>query len=486
MTAPMEVRTQHEASSLLPNEAAIKATDVDTLAPPTMYRRQQLQSLLSMAIQLSINQMVRRVFLVTDTAFLGHLGTKELAGAALANLWINVPFNSVQYTLTILASTARGAGEFDQIGLWLQTSLLFALVACVPVGLLHLFVGDLVGMTMHDQATIAFAQQYGFTIAIGLLPRYLYACLTAYFATIDVVQPATITSLVAITLNVALNQVLIYGIDGYWSGLGFIGSPLASALSSCVQLALFATYTIGWKQYHVPYWNGWTRAAFRTDQIATFLALLLPMAASSLVDWASLTIAGSSLSILAPSYSAANAVLLGLFGVMYACASGFSAATQIYLSRSIGAGNMPAAKTYLMLGVLLMALMAALLMSCLAVIQRIVFGLWTSDHAVLHHCVGAFVPFSVGVGSLFFRFLLSSSANAVGLERYALFANNVGAWLVFIPLTQLSVVHWHGALRGYWGANALSEIIKIVLLGWGLARRDWTVHVNATSKESEA
>ncbi|EQC40155.1 hypothetical protein SDRG_02805 [Saprolegnia diclina VS20] len=463
-----------EAKNLLPKALSANARESrarDSLQSP-------LRSLLSMAIQLSVNQMVRRVLLVTDTAFLGHLGTKELAGAALANLWINVPFNFVQYAIpaiTILGSHAYGAGEHKEIGVWLQTSILFAQGACLPVGLVHLFVGPLVGLSMRDDETIAFGQLYGDVLATGLLPRYLYACLTAYFATINVVQSATITSIIAMILNALLNQVFINGIPGIWAGIGFVGSPLATVVSSCMQLLLFGVYTMVWRRYHVPYWGGWTRVAVDQAHWTKFLALALPLGASSAVDWASLTVAGMVLGTLDPAYSAANAVLFGLFGVVYACVSGFSAATQIFMARSIGMGSLPDAKAYLVLGIYLMAVMVTLLLSVLAAVHKAVVRLWTSDQAVLDLCDGAILPFGLCIGLIFFRFLLSSGANAVELSRYALVVKNAGASLLFIPLTYLCVFEWRYALRGYWAANALGECAKIVLLVWRLAKLDWTV-----------
>ncbi|EQC26937.1 hypothetical protein SDRG_15269 [Saprolegnia diclina VS20] len=111
----------------------------------------------------------------------------------------------------------------------------------------------------------------------------------------------------------------------------------------------------------------------------------------------------------------------------------------------------------------------------IAATETPIFGLWTSDPAVLDLCAGAIIPFSICIGLIFFRFLLSSSANAVQLSRYALLVNNAGAWLVYIPLSYVCVVHLGWALHGYWMANALGELVKIVLLVWRLARKDWTV-----------
>ncbi|OQR83964.1 hypothetical protein ACHHYP_14069 [Achlya hypogyna] len=468
-------RSPSTASSSTASLLSPSSTPANSIAKPKSNER-QLSALLSLAVQLSVNQMVRRVLLVTDTAYLGRLGTKELAGVALANLWINVPFNFVQYAvpaISILGSQAFGAEDYAAMGSWLQTSVVFALVSCVPVGLVHVFVGDLISLTMTDSATVAFGTEYGRILATALVPRYLYSCLSAYFATIDVVQASTVCSVVTMLLNIALNQLLIYGV-GTWRGLGFAGSPWATVISSYVQLLLFASYTMLWKRYHVPYWGGWSKACVSRLQLHTFLALALPMGASSAVDWSSLTVAGMVLATLSPEVSAANAVLFGLFGVAYACVSGFAAATQIFMSRAIGLGSMVAAKHALLHGTFLMTIVAAALIIVIAAAPAQILALWTRDVRVVDLCRSVLGPFLVSVALIFYRFLLSSSANAVELSRWGFHCNNFGAWIVFVPLTYVAVINGGWGLTGYWVANALGEVVKIVLLVWGLQQKNWS------------
>ncbi|OQS03521.1 hypothetical protein THRCLA_04162 [Thraustotheca clavata] len=411
--------------------------------------------LLAMAVQLSLNQMARRVLLVTDTAFLGRLGTKELAGVALANLWINVPFNFVQYAIpaiTILCSQAFGAKQYHEMGIWYQTSIVFAMLCCIPVGLIHLFVGDLISISMNDTDTIHFGNMYGWVMATALVPRFLFTrvCIT-------------------MVLNVVLNQVFIYGV-GSWNGLGFIGSPLATVVSSYVQVILFCLYTITWKQYHGPYWNGWCRDSYSWKYMVKFLVLAMPMGSSSAVDWLSLTVAGMFLGTLAPEVSAANAVLFGLFGVVYACISGFAAATQIFMSRSIGECNLPNAKLILIQGTLLMIALSAILIAIIAVFQEQTFGLWSKDSKL---CSETLFQFLLCIELIFLRFLLSACANAVDLSQRSFYINNLGAWAVFAPLTYVFVIPLKWGLEGYWIANSLGECIKVALLLFSLMRKKW-------------
>ena len=97
------------------------------------------------------------------------------------------------------------------------------------------------------------------------------------FATVGIMLPATFATCITVVANATFNYVFIYGY-GSFEGLGFIGSPLATVLSFCVQLAVFTLYAVvirgsqracpvGWRSflttvcragYHKDYWFGWS------------------------------------------------------------------------------------------------------------------------------------------------------------------------------------------------------------------------------------
>ena len=51
--------------------------------------KQEVWELSTMAVQLCLRQMVRQMMTLTDSAFQGHIGTKQLAGVALAGMWVS-------------------------------------------------------------------------------------------------------------------------------------------------------------------------------------------------------------------------------------------------------------------------------------------------------------------------------------------------------------------------------------------------------------
>lgn len=107
-----------------------------TCDPPLISVREELWDLSTMAVQLTLRQMVRQAMTITDSAFQGHIGTKELAGVSLASMWMGVPSAFIQFSIqaiNTLCSQAYGAGNYKLVGLWLQTASVFAILGAIPV-----------------------------------------------------------------------------------------------------------------------------------------------------------------------------------------------------------------------------------------------------------------------------------------------------------------------------------------------------------------
>ncbi|TMW62602.1 hypothetical protein Poli38472_005220 [Pythium oligandrum] len=437
--------------------------------------RQELWELSSMALQFSLRQMVRQAMTLTDDAFQGHIGTKQLAGVALAAMWMGVPSTFIQFSIqaiNTLCSQAYGAGNNKLVGIWLQTAILFAVVGAIPVMIWYMCVGHFISITMDDEETVYYGSQFAMVMAIGLIPQYIYGACSTYFASQGIIMPATICSALTMVLNIFFNQFFIYGAFG-WKGLGFIGSPLATVTSTCIQLTLFLLYTVVWKQYHKQYWGGWTKECLRKDRLQVFLSLAIPMGASSVVDWASATIAGAFSGFLGPNIAASQAVLGGVFGVTNSAVSGFSTSTQIRMSRYLGKGNAFAAKRVLYLGGSIVLGGAVVMLVLVTLLRHDIFKVWSSDPVIIGMCTDALVVFVVCILVAFVRFLLTAVLNALSMAQINLWANNFASWCIYVPLSYVLPITLGWGLDGFWWADTFGEMFKVLILVWGVSRVNW-------------
>jgi MATE family multidrug resistance protein len=444
--------------------------------------RTELCQMSGMAIQLSTTRIVRMLLTTIDAAFLGHLGTKQLSAVSLSAMWQGVPSTFIQFCLqasTTLCSQARGAGENKVVGLWLQTALFIGLIGSIPVMAIFWNIHYIVAFTMKDEATLTFSKDFSRMMMFSIPPQFCYVAMTSFFSTIDVVMPATFCTCITVICNVAFNYVFIYGYerDGQeiFPALGFIGSPLATVVSSFLQLIMFTTYCMFIKGYHKPYWPGWTKEAISSKNLRTFMSLGLPIGLSSVVDWASGAIAGSFSGWCGFQVAAAQNVLNGLFSITYSTVSGFSTATQIRLARYLGEGKPEAAKRILKIGSTTLLMGGVIICGLVSIYHDSLWRVWTNDDALVQVCDTALAAFMAGVMMAYLRFTLTIVMSSLGSkEAYInLVSNNIASWVIYIPLAYLMPIVWNWGLPGFWWSDFFGELFKVICLAWGVSRVDW-------------
>ena len=102
--------------------------------------RGEARTQLNLALPVSLSMICNRVMSLTSVAFVGHLGSLPLAGAALATTLGNVTGNSVLVGMASAISTiggqAYGAGAYATLGHVTQRALLILTLATLPIAAL--------------------------------------------------------------------------------------------------------------------------------------------------------------------------------------------------------------------------------------------------------------------------------------------------------------------------------------------------------------
>jgi hypothetical protein len=255
--------------------------------------KEELRSIWRLGWPVAMALLFRIAMSVTDVAVLGHKDTDFLAAAASALIWTNVTsaflYRAYGSALSTLCSQSYGAGNFQLVGYWLQQGLVFSTVSSLFVAVLWWFTADVLRLIAIDSDIAALGGTFARWSILWLLPQIWMECLQRYFQSIHVIFPALVLNAVFVVVNAGLNLLLIFGLpsgwfpsflsssihsDG-WSGLGFIGSPIATAISRWLMLICFWVYTCVYKRYHAQTWGeGWnlTRtAAMHPQRVRQYL-----------------------------------------------------------------------------------------------------------------------------------------------------------------------------------------------------------------------
>ena len=173
------------------------------------------------------------LYILVDTAIVGHLGRSELAalGAAATALAVLATFNFLQYGTTAQVARATGAGE-DTIArklgaqaLWL--SLAIGVIFAATIAVLATPIVSLVGV---EGQTADYAATYLRIVSIGIPSFFLALGGQGYLRGVAELRSPLVLIVLGNVLNVVLEVLFVYGFD--W---GIEGSAWGTAVAqSCM------------------------------------------------------------------------------------------------------------------------------------------------------------------------------------------------------------------------------------------------------------
>ena len=179
--------------------------------------------------------------------FLGYAGL-SLTWLAFTGAFINMGFGAA---LSTLCSQALGARNPRLCSVWLQCTLVVVLIACLPIGIAWYYtdvaIHFLVGEELCGPLCRELTRKFGQYSLLWLVPQALYSVLSSYFQAQQIVYPALTLNCIFVLVNGALSYTLVFGV-GSFQGLGYVGSPIATAISRLFLVAIFLLYTCVWKR----------------------------------------------------------------------------------------------------------------------------------------------------------------------------------------------------------------------------------------------
>ncbi|GMF52527.1 unnamed protein product [Phytophthora fragariaefolia] len=455
-------------------------TDVDVAA--------EFWGLAWMALQVSLSTVARIALISVDSAFLGHLGTSSLAAASLASTWTNVPLAGVwsgATALVTLCGQAWGAQNGELTGTWLQIGLAAVSLLSLPVLLWYWSIGFVLELSTADAEVVRLGQRFARILSLSIWPSLSYACVRLYFQSMGIMSPVTVVGTLSIGVACAANYTLIFGAFG-WGGLGFDGSPMATVIAAWFQPLALVSYCIGYKKMHLQAWGGWDVGAFTRDRLTVFLNIAGPVAANSMVS----NLANSALSLVAARLGsdviAANAVISGLWSLLWALFWGFGSATQIRVANYLGAGRPKAARVLAVLGLGCTVGTVAALATVTFVLRETLFRIYTNDDTLLQLCMLVQPIFITGYMLESIEILTSSVLAGMGEVSVTAWVSSLSVWCIELPIAYFGGVTMGFGFSALWYGVCTMELVKLAIFAYVLSRTDWVEMADRAVKTMEA
>ncbi|KAF0697921.1 Aste57867_11418 [Aphanomyces stellatus] len=452
--------------------------------------RDEARAIWAICWKISIATFCQLSVLTISTAFLGHLGTNELAASALVISLVGgfrIIYWAFSVSISTLGGQAYGAKNFELVGVWLQIGLVVLTPVSAIIVFLHLNIRPFLLLMTQDEDLLALAVTFARYSAWSVWPNAAYEALRGYYKAQEIMTPTAVVDVASLFLALGVNYVCIYGIFG-WPGFGFIGSPIANFIVSVAQPATLWCCAHLLQERSTKTWFGWSwHHCLNATRMGQFLSLTGTFFVYLALDEWVYNVCAIMAANMSNFNVAAYNILFTIWYLAYGVYIGFSTPIQVRVSHALGANDPAKAKQTSVVGFGLGGIAACLLSVVMFLFQDALLAVYTSDAALQATIRTALVPFCLAAFLSGLHITLSAMLEAMSLASMLVLTSCVGSWFVLLPTAYvLAFVADVGFPGLYWG-SVVGESVKLVIMSVVLVWvYDWEAIAERISNEARS
>ena len=343
----------------------------------------------NLAIPAAFGMLFATLYNVVDVYFAGLISTEAQAGMAIGFqaffILMAVGFG-LSSALSALVSNAKGAGDVAEARHFAAQGISFGVLATLTMMVVGWFAGPMLIALVSEPGGYRAAALGYFAWLIFALPGFLmaYGCngiLQAHGDTRSMQRAL----MVAFFANIGLNPLMIFGIPGIWSDIGFNGIAAATIMSQ-TGVMLYLMFRISRLDTLV----GVTFPSFRPDTLAfrAIIKQLLPASTAMMVMFISGFVVQYALKGFGEHAIAAYGVALRIEQLLLLPVLGMTGALLPIAGQNFGAKAYDRVREAVFLCWKLGFAMAAIAMPALWFGGTYAMGVFTSDPAVIETGAG--------------------------------------------------------------------------------------------------
>ncbi|MFJ4874298.1 MATE family efflux transporter [Streptomyces sp. NPDC088745] len=439
-----------------------------TSAPATTKagRRRHDREIVALALPAFGALVAEPLFLMADSAIVGHLGTPQLAGLGIASALLTTAvsiFVFLAYATTAAVSRRVGAGDLAAAirqgmdGIWLALLLGAIVIAAVlptAPGLVELFGAS-------DTAA-PHALTYLRISSLGIPAMLVVLAATGVLRGLQDTKTPLYVAIGGFVANGILNVLLVYGF-----GLGIAGSAWGTVAAQWAMAAVYLVVVVRGARRH--------GASLRPDAagIRASAQAGAPLLVRTLSLRAVLMIATAVAARLGDADVAAHQIILTLWSLLAFALDAIAIAGQSIIGRCLGAGDEEGARAACR-RMVEWGIAAGVVLGVLVVLSRPLFvPLFTGDQLVRDALLPALLVVAVSQPVSGVVFVLDGVLMGAGDGPYLAWAM-LATLAVFAPVALL-VPTLGGGLTALWWAMVLMMAVRMVTLWWRTRSGRWIV-----------
>ncbi|MFF8643768.1 MATE family efflux transporter [Streptomyces sp. NPDC015345] len=410
------------------------------------------------------------LFVMADSAIVGHLGTAQLAGLGVASGLLTTAvsvFVFLAYATTAAVARRVGADDLSAAirqgmdGIWLALLLGAAVIAVVlPAA------PSLVEMFGASDAAAGYAVTYLRISSLGIPAMLVVLAATGVLRGLQNTRTPLYVAIGGFVANGVLNVGLVYGAD-----LGIAGSAWGTVIAQCGMAAVYLFVVVRGARRH--------GASLRPDAagIRACAQAGVPLLVRTLSLRAILMIATAVAARIGDAEVAAHQIILALWSFLAFALDAIAIAGQAIIARYLGANDAEGARAVCR-RMVQWGIASGVTLGLLVVLARPLFiPLFTSDAAVQDTALPALIVVALAQPICGIVFVLDGVLMGAGDGRYL-------AWAMLLTLAAftpaaLLVPTLGGGLTTLWAAMTLMMTVRMLTL-WLRSRSGRWIVTGAT------
>jgi putative MATE family efflux protein len=439
-------------------------------ATPKAVRRRHDREIVALAVPAFGALVAEPLFVMADSAIVGHLGTAQLAGLGIASALLMTAvgvFVFLAYATTAAVARRVGAGDLRAAirqgmdGIWLALLIGAAVIAVtLPTA------PALVELFGASETAAPYATTYLRISVLGIPAMLVVLAATGVLRGLQDTKTPLYVAVAGFVANAALNVGLVYGAD-----LGIAGSAWGTVIAQVGMAAIYLYVVIRGARKH--------GASLRPDAVGIRACAQAgaPLLIRTLSLRAILMIATAVAARLGDADIAAHQIVLSLWSLLAFALDAIAIAGQAIIGRYLGAddaaGARAACRRMVQWGVAVGVVLGLLVVAA----RPLFLPLFTSDPIVQDTALPALLVVAISQPICGIVFVLDGVLMGAGDGPYLAWAM-ILTLAVFTPAALL-VPTFGGGLTALWAAMTLMMIMRMLTL-WLRSRSGRWIVTGAT------
>ncbi|KAJ1896634.1 ethionine resistance protein [Kickxella alabastrina] len=289
------------------------------------------------SIPLSMSYFLQSSFNFISMLSVGRLGVNELAAASLGLMMINfivlMPGIGLASALESFCNSAfTASSDKTRVGFHARRGLFAVTLQLIPTAVLFLFMDQLLLLLGQTPEVSELCGQFLRVWLVGSWPLLAYECLKRFVQAQGIMKASTWVMVLVAPVHIYASYALVWSPS---TGVGFIGAPLAMAMSNWLLFLGITGYIVFSKARHA--WGTFSLDCI--DGIGEYYRLAIPSAAMMACSWAAFELVTFGSSIFGPVSLAAQACMFTAMSLTYQTPAAIGSATATRIGNALGQGK---------------------------------------------------------------------------------------------------------------------------------------------------